>query len=158
MRDRRTAVIFDADGTLWDVSSIRHFVTPPITPDPNWRRDFHAFHQASIACPANSSAIKEWHRAGLEGHLRILVTAREARWFNETLWWMFLNPAIGAPDDMFMRRWNDFRPDDVIKQELFMQFIAPRYNVVRAVDDNPSVIQVWEDLGVPEVITIPGWN
>lgn len=147
---RRTAVIFDADGTLWDVSSIRHLVIPP-------NRRFHEFHQASVDCPAIPAAVAEWERAGREGHARILVTAREARWFNETLWWMLLDPAIGPPDDAYMRRWNDFRPDAVVKQEIYINHIAPRYNVVRAVDDNPSVIAVWESVGIPEVITIPGF-
>lgn len=152
MNDNRpTAVIFDMDGTLCDVRGIRHLINPA---NPGGR-NFHAFHVESTGCPANQQALDEWDRAGREGHARIIVTARTMDYWQHTLWWLLLNGL--EPDDAFMRRHRDFRPDNIVKDELLTQHILPRYNVVRAIDDNPAVIAVWQQHSI-DTVTIPGFS
>lgn len=150
MNERPTAVIFDVDGTLCDVRSIRHIVEGTTQGE----RNFHLFHVLSTGCPPVAETADLWEQAGRDGHARIVVTARTQRYFTQTLWWLLLNGF--EPDDMFMRGWKDQRPDGIVKEELLRQ-IEQRYTVVLAVDDNPSVIEVWERNGIPTV-TIPGWG
>ncbi len=140
-------VIFDVDGTLCDVREIRHFVSGP-------SKNFTEFHVQSTGCGVIAETRRLWDEAGDKGLARIVVTARQARFFQHTLWWLLLNDL--QPDDMFMRGWNDTRPDNVVKEEI-LSIIRQRYNPVLAIDDNPSVIEVWERNGIP-TITIPGWE
>lgn len=141
------AVIFDVDGTLCDVSSIRHLVA-----DGSPNRDFHRFHVESTACPPVQQTVELWEQHADKA--RIVVTARQARYFQHTLWWLLLNGF--NPDDMFMRGWNDCRPDSIVKEEILADIRQRGFNPVLAIDDNPSVIEVWERHGIP-TITIPGW-
>jgi Holliday junction resolvase len=56
-----------------------------------------------------------------------------------------------------MRRKGDYRKDGIIKRELLGEMRADGFNVVRAWDDNPAVVAVWESEGI-EVTVVPGWT
>jgi hypothetical protein len=47
-----------------------------------------------------------------------------------------------------MRKAGDTRKDTVVKYELFQEHIADRYNIVSVFDDRPSVVNMWNDLGL----------
>jgi phosphoglycolate phosphatase-like HAD superfamily hydrolase len=51
---------------------------------------------------------------------------------------------------------HDGRPDVEVKREILAQ-VRQRYDVVRAWDDNPHVVALWESEGVP-VTLVPGWD
>lgn len=139
-------VIFDLDGTLCDVSSIRYLVAKGLKD-----RNFHAFHMESTGCPPIDQAAKLWHQHA--DKKRVIVTARDMKYYYPSLWWLLLNGF--EPDDMFMRGWKDQRKDGIVKEEILAK-IRQRYTPVLAVDDNPEVIEVWQRNGI-ETITIPGW-
>lgn len=54
MAHKHPAVIFDMDGTLVDVSSVRHFVMDK-------PKDFDAFHAGTAGCPPNMSALAYYY-------------------------------------------------------------------------------------------------
>lgn len=149
----QTAVIFDMDGTLCDVSSIRHHVNPN---DPGFSGDkrFDLFHSESIDCPPNQQAIDEVERARAEGHAVVVVTARAFEWRYVTMLW--LNENGVEYDELYMRKDGDFRRDFEVKADILDAMWADGYEPVRAVDDNPSVIELWESEGI-ETVVIPGW-
>jgi hypothetical protein len=67
-------------------------------------------------------------------------------WQNLTATWLNTN---GIPADrLLMRQWNDFRSDDIIKEEIFWEHIAPYYNVECAFDDRDRVVEMWRRIGV----------
>lgn len=140
------AVIFDVDGTLCNVSSIRHYLRGD-------QRDFESFHRESVNCPPNEW-VAQLARDMNEYYAIIVVTARKNRWFNPTWWWLNEN---GVPyDELFMRDDRDQRKDYVVKQEILNR-IVKRYNPILAVDDNPNVIELWEQNDIPTII-VPGWE
>lgn len=141
------AELFDADGTLWDVRSIRHHVTPP-------KRDFHAFHMASIFCPPNPEVVEFVHEAVRKGRTPLLVTARMMKYRQVTMRWLERQEV--PITKVWMRANEDTRPDYVIKQEL-LDRIRLHFDVVKAYDDNPAVVEVWERNKI-ETIKIPGWD
>jgi beta-phosphoglucomutase-like phosphatase (HAD superfamily) len=61
---KRTAVIFDMDGTLANVSSIRHLVKP--NSERHWK-DFHAFHRESVNVPAHAHVVNHAQTAHMLG-------------------------------------------------------------------------------------------
>lgn len=159
-----TAVLADMDGTLANVSSVRFHVdgTNTIT-QKNGRvrpiKNFDAFHAASEFVPANQQAIDFCVRHQQAGDHVLIVTARMRKWEGVTTrflgrtcadqftWW----PHIYMRDD------GDHRKDVEVKREIFAE-ISETFDVVGAVDDNPNVIALWEELGVPEIEVVPGWD
>ena len=146
-QQRRTAVIFDMDGTLANVSGIRHYVA-------GRPKNFDKFHEESVNAPANPEVVKAAHEAKAAGHEVIVVTARDAKWRHHTAAWLGLN---NVPSDaMFMRKHKDQRPDYEVKSEIHDK-IAQTHDIVHAYDDNPNVVRLWREKGIPTTV-VPGWE
>lgn len=60
-------------------------------------------------------------------------------------------------DKLFMRAPKDMRKDTIIKEELFWKHIAENYNVQFVIDDRPSVIRMWQEIGVKTFIVGNPW-
>lgn len=140
------AVIFDMDGTLCDVTSVRHHVVER-------PKNYDAFHHGSLFCPPIDWVVEEVERHRAAGRAILVVTAREERWRTLTENWL-QHHSIGY-HVMFMRPTGDFRSDVLIKGEIYDR-IKERYEVHHAYDDNPSIIGLWKARGVPHTV-VPGW-
>lgn len=150
------AVIVDMDGTLVDVSSIRHHVIKGFEyPDGSVRqkKNFDAFHTESATCPPIQDTMALVGMYMSFGAKIIIVTARSRKYRIPTVWWLLWNGI--ATDDLFMRRDGDYRPDYEVKKDLLVE-IRKRWNPVHAIDDNPNVIRLWKDENI-ETTTVPGW-
>lgn len=84
-----------------------------------------------------------------QGYSIIGLSGRNEDFEEVTLrWWDDNN----IPFDEFYFRPNEDGPktiDATVKYNLFMENIAPRFNVLGAFDDRPQVIRMWETIGVP---------
>lgn len=140
------ASIFDMDGTLADVSGIRHLL--------NGAGRFDAFHRASIDCPAHQWVVDAAIAERAAGRAVLIVTARNARYRNVTAMWLALHAV--PSDAMWMRGYRDQRPDFDVKAGILAK-IRQRYRPAAAWDDNPAVIRLWEQEGIPVTI-VPGWT
>jgi phosphoglycolate phosphatase-like HAD superfamily hydrolase len=144
---KQLAAIFDMDGTLADVRSIRHHVlTKP--------KDFDAFHAESVNVPAHEWVVDRARIMSDLGIAVIIVTARRVRWARHTAMWLALNDI--PSDVMFMRGDHDHRADVDVKRDI-LAAIRRNFAVIHAFDDNPSVIALWESEGIPTTI-VPGWS
>jgi FMN phosphatase YigB (HAD superfamily) len=144
---KQTAVIFDMDGTLADVRSIRHFVlTKP--------KDFTSFHNESVTVPPHDWVVDAAKACHANGVAVIIVTARRSIWARQTGMWLALNDV--PSDAIFMRPEWDHRPDVEVKRDILAE-IRERWDVVHAFDDNPSIIALWRSEGIG-VTTVPGWS
>ncbi|MDP5228517.1 MULTISPECIES: hypothetical protein [Arthrobacter] len=105
----REAMIFDVDGTLCDVRSIRHHVSPP-PGSTSFKADFDAFHGASIDCPPHEAVLELLLRAHGAGLAILVVTGRAEKWSFVTTMWLGEH---GIPfDELMMRPRGDSRPAD----------------------------------------------
>jgi len=50
--------------------------------------------------------------------------------------------------ELLMRNTGDFRPDEVVKQEIYHNHIEPTYNVVSVFDDRNKVVNMWRSMGL----------
>ena len=55
---------------------------------------------------------------------------------------------------LYMRKENDTRKDCIVKEEIFWDKIASKYNVIGVFDDRPQVLQMWHELKLPNVICV----
>ena len=134
----RDAVIFDMDGTLCDVSSIRHHVDGK-------ERNFDAFHGAAIDCPPNAEVVEGVEQARKDGFAIVIVTARSAKWRDYTIKWLD-QLEIGF-DALYTRIEADFRPDYEIKA-VILKDLKQDFNPVHAWDDSPKIIALWRENGI----------
>jgi FMN phosphatase YigB (HAD superfamily) len=149
VNDKKTAVIFDWQGTLVDVSSARHLVEGP------GKKDFTAFHRASAACPPIPSTMAAAWQARADGHSVLVFTGCSDD--HEVEVWEWHHEYAVPFSALHMRVFGDWRRDVEIKREMLAD-ARTRYEIVHAWDDNPNVIaEVWESEGVP-VTVVPGWT
>lgn len=146
----KPAVIFDMDGTLCNVAPIRHHVKG----GRGKKKDFVAFHSESVNCdPIHwvASCARVAHQSGLTV---IVVTARMVMWGRHTAMWLALHDI--PSDVMFMRRNGDRRPDYEVKRDILAR-IQAEFKVIHAFDDNPKVVALWQEHGIPTTI-VEGWQ
>lgn len=62
---------------------------------------------------------------------------------------LFMRPAYLVDDYKETKAGHrDFRPDYVVKKELYHRHVEPFYNVQFAIDDRPQVLRLWHELGI----------
>ncbi len=142
-----TAYIYDVDGTLANVDPYLHHVRGP-------DKDYDAFHSASINALPNYDVVQMLNNTVFDGHAVLIVTSRKEKWRGLTSMWLAKNNI--RCHALFMRDDNDYRPDYEAKRDM-LDKITKYWEVIHAVDDNPSVIQLWKESGIPTT-KIGTWN
>ena len=136
---RIPAVIVDLDGTLVDVSAIRHFVDGS-------NRDFDMFHRASVGCPPIKETLNFLAMYRSQGLKILIVSARSDKYLALTNMWLAINDI--QCDELIMRSSADPRPDIEVKTSMFHR-LATKYRVLAAIDDRPELLSNWSELGIP---------
>lgn len=125
-----TAVIVDIDGTLAHNDGHRSFYdyTQVMGDKPVW-------HVIDAANGLNTV------------HHTIVVSGRKAECREDTEAWLL---AHGIQyDEFYMREDGDDRADTIVKMEILRDKIAPEFEVIAAIDDRPSVCEMWRKVGIP---------
>ena len=135
---KQKAYIFDVDGTLANVDPFIHHVRGS-------NKDYDAFHEASVDALPNFEVVQMLNEAFFDQMHIIIVTSRKEVWRGLTSYWLAKND-IGH-HALYMRKDNDNRPDYEVKEDILLE-IKKHWNVLHAVDDNPSVIKLWENYGI----------
>ncbi len=150
----KTAVIFDMDGTLADVSSIRHHLNKYDEGKRRVIKHFDNFHDESVNVPPHSHVVNAAQIAHMLGHEVLVVTARKHMWRNHTAWWLAMHD---VPSDMLMMRGDeDNRKDYEVKRDM-LDTLRKAYDIIHAWDDNPSIIKLWQENNIPTTV-VPGWE
>jgi predicted kinase len=79
-------------------------------------------------------------------HDIIILSGRSSICREQTIIWLERHQIKYT--DLFMRADGDSRPDEIIKQELYLDNIRDRYNVLGVIDDRPKVCRMWRKLGL----------
>lgn len=141
-------IVYDIDGTLCNVSSLRHLVRN------GYKKDFDAFHRESVNCPPIKWVLDGARADADEGYNVIQVTARQEKYRAVTSWWLAENYVPSSA--LYMRANGDYRPDYVVKREILDRLLK-KYDIVQAYDDNPAVVALWDEYNIPCVV-VPGWE
>lgn len=149
MKLRPQTICFDMDGTLADVSSIRHLVAKGEA-----ERNFDEFHRRSVDCPPIRWVRQAAREAKTMGFTVIQVTARQEKYRPHTSWWLADNRV--PSDGLFMRTDGDFRPDHEVKRDMLNNLLRA-YDIRKAYDDNPSILRLWAEFDIP-CVEVPGWS
>ncbi len=89
------------------------------------------------------------------GTIPIFLSGRDGCCLEDTYDWILENVMYGDRGFyLFMRDEGDSRKDKVVKEELFWKYIANNFNVISAIDDRKSVLELWEELRIPNIINV----
>lgn len=129
------AVVFDIDGTIAQMAGRSPFAWDKVDSD------------------APRHMIIEMARSYMMLDYEIIVVSgRDGSSKQLTEAWMTKYQMPWA--EFFIRPEGDTRKDTIVKEEIFWRDIAPKYNVLGVVDDRPSVVRMWHDLKIPNVICV----
>lgn len=84
--------------------------------------------------------------------LIICVSGREDKCKDYTKEW--LGNYYVEYHELHMRKEGDSRCDTIVKEEIFWEHIADKYNVIAAFDDRPKMVRHWKDIGIPLVVSV----
>ena len=136
---KENAIIVDVDGTLADMRGVRTpFEWDKVSQDKP--------HQDVI------DLVKDL--ASLGKYKIIITTGRDGVCEEATRLWLAEH---GVPfDEFFIRKAGDFRKDSIIKSEIYMDHIRPKYDVKFVIDDRDQVVDMWRSLGLRVLQVAPG--
>ena len=60
----------------------------------------------------------------------------------------WINDNINIPYQLYMRKEKDYRPDEVIKEELYNEIVKDNYYCIAIFDDRDRVIKKWREMGL----------
>ena len=144
MSEKSRAIIVDIDGTLANVDHRRHYIEKK-----DWKNFF--MHMTG-------DTVNEWCRdlmdsvwEGMQCTSKppfevLLVTGRPGNFRHVTEAWLKANGI--HYEQLFTRAEGDYRKDTVVKLEIYEKHIKDKYEIVFAVDDRSSVVQMWREQGI----------
>lgn len=133
-------VVFDIDGTL---ANIEHRLVYVRSKPKNWK----AFDAGIPNDKVNEPVAEIYRQIIYAGHNVVLATGRNERSRDATVDWFVKNDLPRRK--LYMRKADDFRSDDIVKQEILDQIIADYGKKPDMVfEDRPRVIRMWRDNGI----------
>tara|TARA_R110000868_G_scaffold132380_3_gene343185 strand:- start:12195 stop:12638 length:444 start_codon:yes stop_codon:yes gene_type:complete len=132
----KKAIIVDIDGTLADVEHRVHHVRAST-------KDWKSFNEGMGKDKLNHWCAKLIDAMKTQGYEILFVTGRDENYRETTLAWMKQHQV--SFDKLYMRAAVDFRPDDEVKKEIYLQEIKDHWEVTFVVDDRLSVVKMWRE-------------
>ena len=131
------AVLVDVDGTLANMQGIRK----PF----EWDKVFNDKPYQDIIDLVNDL---------YENYRIIIMTGRDGVCEGATRKW--LSKYGVCYHDLHIRKAGDFRKDDIIKSEIYMDKIRGNFDVKYVIDDRNQVVDMWRSIGLRCLQVQPG--
>lgn len=128
---RPTAWIVDVDGTL---------ALPTQRSPYDWRRAGDDLPNIPVIITIQSLAM----HPSVDSILAISGREEKARTITEQWLSRFDIPC----QELFMRANDDYRPDEIIKEEIYANQIRNRFDVAAVIDDRDRVVRMWRRNGL----------
>jgi len=133
-------VVFDIDGTL---ANIEHRLDYVRSKPKNWK----AF-DAGIPNDKVNYPVADVFWALRDKATILLASGRSERTRKATVEWLNRN-SFGSYAKLYMRKADDYRSDDIVKQEILDEIVSDYGKKPDMVfDDRPRVVRMWRDNGI----------
>lgn len=156
---RELAIIVDVDGTLADMRGVRGpfewdkvHLDRPHQDVIDLVKDLANAGKEEYSDEDNDGFVEP---IGWENKYKIIITTgRDGVCEEATRQWLKDNGVHF--DDFYIRKEGDFRKDNIIKSEIYMDHIRPKYDVKYVIDDRDQVVEMWRSLGLRVLQVAPG--
>ncbi|MEI8347871.1 MAG: HAD family acid phosphatase [Pseudomonadota bacterium] len=136
---KQKAIICDLDGTLANIDHRLHYLrqTPP-----NWPSFMSEVKddQMNLWCQEILLAFTQ------KDYKIVLISGRGEESREGTEEWLKRHQV--PYEILLLRAAKDYRPDDIIKQELYAGHVRDRYDVLFVLEDRLSVVRAWREMGL----------
>lgn len=139
------AVIFDIDSTLSSAAHRSYLLEPPMK---DWPR-FHGSMVLDQPIPHTVARVREHKEAGDK---ILVLSMRPERFRQVTKDWLKVHDI--PFDELWLRPENDKRPGVQMKEKIYREDLAPRYDVQTAYDDRQDMTDMWAANGIPTARTV----
>ncbi len=123
--------IFDIDGTLAKKSDLR---------------GYHDYDKVQFDTPIQP-VVELMNILELSGNKVIFVSGRKDSCYDETKMWIKLHKDLYAEPELYMRKSDDNRPDDIVKREILEELVK-KYYIAGVFDDRNRVVDMWRQSGI----------
>ncbi len=152
------AIIIDLDSTLVNNDHRQHYIidffddnlSNKILKDKE--KDWISFNAEIPNDTINNWCDEIINNFTLRDYIVFIVTERYENVRTSTTEW--LNKHAVYFDEIFMRPINDYRQSAVYKSDVVKKHIIGKYNIVFAIDDEPSVVKMYHELGITSLQVI----
>lgn len=135
-------VVFDIDGTL---ANIDHRLDYVRSKPKNWK----AFDAGIPNDKVNLPVAEAFYALKAAGNEIIFASGRNERSRDATMKWLQENNLWDYRAKLYMRKADDFRSDDIVKQEILDQIVADYGKKPDMVfDDRKRVVDMWRRNGI----------
>ena len=141
------AILVDLDGTLCNVDHRIHFIRSE-------KKDWHQFHSQCENDDIEIWCQKLIQSMGQSGYQVLIMTGRDEPYRESTESW--LNKHKINWHSLYMRPDKDYRPDHIVKWELYQKHIESHFDVLFVVEDRKSVVEMWREKGLRCLQCAPG--
>jgi hypothetical protein len=141
---KRIAIIVDIDGTLYNDTTV--WPLPHI--DNMTAQQWTDLEVRLQYGPPNLWCIELVRCFSKQGYDIVFLTGRSERLRHATAQWLANIVPLYCEYELLMRPDKDARPDWMIKKEIYVQRILPKYDILFALDDRSSIINMWRAIGL----------
>lgn len=136
------AIIFDVDGTLADVQHrLHHLEKEP----KDWAGFFSDMKNDPPIKPI-TELFRLLANVQNEEFYLLVVSARPDSYERVTTDWLHGEDLYF--NDIYMRKAGDFRPDNIVKEEILQKILEDGYEPFLVIDDRPQVVEMWRSYGI----------
>ncbi len=144
-KSKSKIVIVDLDGTIADCRHRQHHVQ--VTPEEKAagkKKSWPSFFREMTEDPVNEPLNEVLRALNAVGYDIFFVTARPSNYQDKTVTWLY-NKAGWASDEyeIYMRAAGDYRPDNIVKQEILDAIREEGREILVIFDDRKSVVDMW---------------
>ena len=144
-------VVFDLDGTLANIEPYLHFLVE----HPDSPRDWYGFHKSVYGATPKADVLAMYSLYAMREIEVVILTSRQRDWEDVSTDWLW---KWGVDyDRLIMRGMKDKRSAPEYKREELMKLKSEGFNIVHVFDDHPGVIEVCNELGLPNT-KVPGYE
>lgn len=137
------AVIIDIDGTIANTPQ------PDAPIKENGETDWHGWIMTTQFSPVNEWCKQIVLAMAMQGYKIVFLTARSGDDGSRKITEEWLENHIPVMHELYMRHEDDRRPDYEMKKDVFLNEIAPHYDVCFAIDDKKVNVDLFRSLGIP---------
>jgi hypothetical protein len=134
-----TAVIFDIDGTVANISHRRHYVR-------DGNKNWGAFNNTMHLDTVYPDVLWLYNVIRQTGVTMLFASGRGEEQRQVTVDWLSDNGFVY--ERLYMRPARDYRPDHIIKAEILEKMRADGFDPTMAFDDRNQVVSFWRSAGL----------
>lgn len=136
----KSVVLCDIDGTIANLDHRLHYVKGETK---DWKSFFAEIHNDTVRQDVARQLVDLYN----QGKTIIFMSARPDNYKEETLKWLSDN-YLSFAYTLIMRNASDKRPDTEVKRDMMESFFPDREVIHTIFDDRPSIIRLWQEMGL----------